>query len=61
MFQVLNEFSSFQGVNSFLVLSFKDRTVHNSNKQYFVLAVEVNDCNAMIDGKKLFNQTIKMI
>ena len=44
---------SFQGVNRLFVLSFEDRKIRESYKQYFLLTVEVKDYNVMIDGRNL--------
>ena len=40
-------------------MSFKDDDVRESHKQYYIPNVEINDYNAMIDGKNFFDQPIK--
>ena len=45
--------TSFQGANRLFVLSFEDRRVRESYKQYFLLTVEVKDYNVIIDGSNL--------
>ena len=45
--------TSFQGANRLFVLSFEDRRVRESYKQYFLLTVEVKDYNVVIDGSNL--------
>ena len=45
--------SSFQGVNRLFVLSFEDRRVLETYKQYFLLTVEVKHYNVIIDGRNL--------
>ena len=45
--------SSFQGVNRLFVLSFEDRRVRETYKQYFLLTVEVKHYNVIIDGRNL--------
>ena len=42
-----------------MVLSFKDDDGGKIYKQYYLPTVEIKDCNAMIDGRNLFYQTIK--
>ena len=51
----------FQGVNIRFVLSFEnttDRTVHT---KYYLLTVEIKDCNVMIDGQNVFDQPVKKL
>ena len=50
---------SFQGVNTLFVLLFKNNAHQLSYKPYFLPTVETKDCNVMIDGKNVFDQTIK--
>ena len=45
--------SSFQGVNRLFVLSFEDRRVRETYKQYFLLTVKVKHYNVIIDGRNL--------
>ena len=45
--------SSFQGVNRLFVLSFEDRRVRETYKQYFLLTVEVKHYNVIIDRRNL--------
>ena len=48
---------SFQGVNRLFVLAFENDAQRTSNKGYYLLDVEMKDCNVMIDGKNfLINQ-----
>ena len=49
----------FQGVNRLFVLGFKNDAQRISKKRYYIPNVETEDCNVMIDGKKLFNQPLK--
>ena len=48
--------SSFQGVNRLFVLSFKDRDVRKSYKQYFFPTVETKVYNVMMEETSLINQ-----
>ena len=50
---------SFQGVNRPFVLSFKDDDGRESDKQYYLPAVEIKDYNIMIDRRNFFDQPIK--
>ena len=50
---------SFQGINRLFVLSFENGTHRRSYRQYFLLTVEIKDCNVMNDGKNLFDQPVK--
>ena len=43
----------------FLVLSFEDSTVRESYKQYFLPSLEVKDYNVRINGRDLFDQSVK--
>ena len=42
-------------------LSFENRNVRQSYKQYFLLTVEIKDYNVIIDGEDFFDQSVKMI
>ena len=42
---------SFQGVNRRFVLAFENDRQRTSNKRYYLLNVEIIDCNVMIDRK----------
>ena len=44
----LRSFPSFQGVNRFFVLSFEDRNIRESYKQYFFPDVEIKDYDVMM-------------
>ena len=50
---------SFRGVNMLFVLSFKDRRVWQSYKQFFVSAVEIKDYNVVIDWRNFFDQPVR--
>ena len=50
---------SFQGVNKFFVLSFKDENGRESYKKYYLQTVKIKDYDAMINGRNFFDQTIK--
>ena len=50
---------SFQGKNGFFALSFPDNRVRARQTEYFVLSVEIKDCNVMIDGQKLWSTNKK--
>ena len=52
--------TSFEGVNR-LFVSFKDENGLESYSQYYLQIVEIKDFNDMINGKNLFDQSIKMI
>ena len=49
---------SFQGVNRLFVLSFETANGRISHSNYYLLKVEIKVCNAMIDGKNFFDQSI---
>ena len=51
--------STFQAVDIFFVLSFKDENRRESYKQYYFPTVETKDYNVMIDGRNFFDQPIK--
>ena len=40
-------------------MSFQDRTVRESYKQYSFLTVKIKDYNVIIDGGNLFDQSVK--
>ena len=48
--------ASFQGVNRFFVLSFKDDDCRENYKQYYLVMI---DNNVMIDRRKFFDLSIK--
>ena len=50
---------SFQVVNRLFVLSFKDKNIRKSYKQYFISTIEIKNYSVMIDGKNFFGQLIK--
>ena len=52
-------YAIFQGVNRLFVLSFENRAIQESCKQYFLPTVEIKDYNLMIDGRNFFDQPIK--
>ena len=51
--------SSFQGVNRFFVLSFKNNTNRTGHKWYFLIKVEIKDYNVTICGQNIFDQPVK--
>ena len=50
---------SFQGLNRFSVLSFENRRVRQSYKQYFLPTAEIKDYNVVIDGRIFSDQPVK--
>ena len=50
---------SFQGVNRFFVLAFKNDTQRTSHSGYHLPAVEIKDFNVLINGEIFFDQPIK--
>ena len=50
---------SFQGVNKFFVLSFEDDDGRKRHKQYYLQTVKIKDYNVKIDGRNIFDQSIK--
>ena len=50
---------SFQGVNRFFVLAFENDTQRTGAKDYYLLNVEIKDCNIMIKGENFFDQPVK--
>ena len=50
---------SFHGVKRPFVLSFKDDDGRESDKQYYLPAVEIKYYNVMIEGRNFFDQPIK--
>ena len=50
---------TFQAVDIFFVLSFKDENRRESYKQYYFSIAETKDYNVMIDGRNFFDQPIK--
>ena len=49
----------FQVVNRLCVLAFKNDTQRTSTKGYYLLNVEIKDCNIIINGENFFDQPIK--
>ena len=60
IFRFLNG-PNFQGLNRLFVLSFENEDGRGSHKQYYLSSVETNDHNVIMDGRNLFDQSIKMI
>ena len=52
---------SFQGVNRFFVLAFKNDTQRTSHSGYYLPNVEIKDYNIMINGENVFDQPKKII
>ena len=52
---------SFQGVNRFFALSFKDHDGREGYKQYFFPTAQIQDDNVMIDRRNFFDQPTKMV
>ena len=50
---------SFQEVNRLFVLAFKNDAQKTSNKRCYLPNVEIKDYKVMIDGKNLFDQSVK--
>ena len=50
---------SFQGVNRHFVLVFENDAQRTSNKRYYLRNVETKDYNVIINGKNVFDQSIK--
>ena len=50
---------SFHGINRLFVLAFEDDAQRTSNERYYILNVETNDYNIMIDRKNFFDQPVK--
>ena len=42
-----------------MVLSFENRAIQESYKQYFLQDIEIKDYNIMIDGRNFFDQPVK--
>ena len=40
-------------------MAFENAVQKTSNKRYYLTNVELNDSNVMIDGKNVFDQTVK--
>ena len=51
----------FQGVNRHFVLSHENENVRKVHTWYYLPTVEIKDYNVMIDGKNLFDQSVKLI
>ena len=52
---------SLQGVNRLFVFSFDSENDRTSHSTYYLSKVEIKDCNVMIDGKNVFDQSINSI
>ena len=50
---------SFQEVNRLFVLAFKNDAQKTSNKRCYLPNLEIKDYKVMIDGKNLFDQSVK--
>ena len=50
---------SFQGVNRLFVLSFENNGGRTSYIRYYLMLVEIKDCNAVIDGRNDFDKPVK--
>ena len=50
---------SVEGVNRTFVLSFEDRRLRESYKQYFLPTVEIKDYNVLIERRNFFDQPVK--
>ena len=50
---------SFQAVNRLFVLAFENDAQITIKEIYCIPHAEIKDCNAMIDGKNFFDQTVK--
>ena len=50
---------SFQGVYRLFVLSFAKNGGRTSDRRYYLLQVEINYYNVMIDGRNFFDQPVK--
>ena len=50
---------SFQAVNRLFVLAFENDAQITIKEIYCIPNAEIKDCNAMIDGKNFFDQTVK--
>ena len=50
--------ASFQWVNRFFVLYFKNESDRTSHSTYYLPKVEIKDYNVMIDGNNFFDQPI---
>ena len=51
--------ASFQRVNKFFALSFKDNAVRAALTGYFLTKVEMRNWNFIIDGRNLFDLPVK--
>ena len=51
--------SSFQGVNRLFVLSFENITDRTAHTGYYFPKVEIKEYNAMIDGRNVFDHSVK--
>ena len=48
----------FQGVNRLFVLSFENKDDKRSHSEYYLPKLEIKDYNIMINGNKIFDQTV---
>ena len=51
--------SIFQVVNSLSALLFEDNVVRTAHRRYFLLKVEINYDNSMVDGRNIFDELVK--
>ena len=42
-----------------VILLFENNVSRKGHRRYFLLTVDMKDCNVMIDGKNLFDQPVK--
>ena len=49
---------SFQGVNRIFVLSLENTTNRKVRTKYYLLTVEIKNCNVIADGKNVFDQPV---
>ena len=47
---------SFQGVNRFFVLPYKNNALRTNQRRYFLPILEIKHFNIMIDGRNFFDQ-----
>ena len=50
---------SFQGINRLFVLAFENDDDRISDDEYYLPTVEIKDCNIVINGENVFDQSIK--
>ena len=51
--------SIFQVVNSLSALLFEHNVVRTAHRRYFLLKVEINYDNSMVDGRNIFDELVK--